>query len=58
MFTSDRFAQVVTAMVGAVLISTLSLGAAVGPVRAAEPGQSWIAAEPLVAPSTGTRAGA
>jgi len=58
MFTSDRFAQVVTAMVGAVLISTLSLGAAVGPVRAAEPGQSWISSVPLGTASAGDRAGA
>jgi hypothetical protein len=58
MFKSDRIAQVVTAMVGALVISTLSIGAAVGPVRAAEPGQSWIASVPLVAASAGDRAGA
>jgi hypothetical protein len=57
MFKSERFAQVATAMVGALVISTLSIGAAVGPARAAGPGGSWIAAVPLVAP-TGDRAGA
>ena len=55
---SERIAQVVTATVGAVILSTLSIGAAAGPIRAAESGQSWIAAEPLVAPGTGNRAGA
>ena len=58
MFTSDRIAQVATAMVGALVISTLSIGAAVGPVRAAEPGQSWIASVPLGTASAGDRAGA
>jgi hypothetical protein len=58
MFTTDRFAQVATALVGALVISTLSIGAAVGPVRAVEPGQSWIAAVPLGAASAGDRAGA
>ncbi len=58
MFNSDRFAQVATAMVGALILSTLSIGAAVGPVRAAEPGQSWIASVPLGTASTGDRVGA
>ena len=58
MFRTDRFAQVATALVGALVISTLSIGAAVGPVRAAEPGQSWISAVPLGAASAGDRAGA
>ncbi|HYD13385.1 MAG TPA: hypothetical protein VEC11_11110 [Allosphingosinicella sp.] len=58
MFNTDRFAQVATALVGAFVITTLSIGAAVGPVRAAESGQSWIASVPLVAPSAGDRAGA
>ncbi len=58
MFKSDRITQVATALVGALVISTLSVGAAVGPVRASQPGQSWIAAEPLVAPVAGDRAGA
>ena len=43
MFKSDRFAQVATALVGALVLSTLSIGVAVSPVRATEPGQSWIA---------------
>ena len=58
MFKTDRFAQVATALVGALVISTLSIGAAVGPVRAAEPGQSWISAVPLGTAGTGDRAGA
>jgi hypothetical protein len=58
MFKSDRIAQVATALVGAVIISTLSIGAAVGPVRAAEPGQSWISAVPLGTVTSGDRAGA
>ena len=58
MFKSDRIAQVATALAGAFVISTLSIGAAIGPVRASAPGQSWIASAPLVAPSTGVRAGA
>jgi hypothetical protein len=58
MITSDRIAQAATALVGALVISTLSVGAAVGPVRAAEPGQSWIAAVPLGAASAGDRIGA
>ena len=37
MFNFDRFARVATAAVGALVLSTLSIGAAVGPVRAAEP---------------------
>jgi hypothetical protein len=58
MFKSDRIAQVATALVGALVISTLSIGAAVGPVRAAEPGQSWISSVPLGTASAGDRAGA
>jgi hypothetical protein len=58
MFTADRFAQLATALAGAFVISTLSIGAAVGPVRAAEPGQSWIASVPLGTASAGDRAGA
>ena len=58
MFNSDRIAQVATALVGALVLSTLSIGAAVGPVRAAEPGQSWIASVPLGTASAGDRTGA
>ena len=35
MFSFDRFARVATAAVGALVLSTLSITAAVGPVRAA-----------------------
>jgi hypothetical protein len=55
MFNSDRIAQVATALVGAVILSALSVGAAVGPARAGEPGQSWISAASLVAPDTEVR---
>jgi hypothetical protein len=58
MFKSDRIAQVATALAGAFILSTLSIGAAVGPVRAAEPGQSWIASVPIGTASAGDRAGA
>ncbi len=58
MFKSDRFAQVATALVGALVLSTLSIGAAVGPASAAERGQSWIASVPLGTASAGDRAGA
>ena len=58
MFKSERIAQVATALVGALVISTLSIGAAAGPVRAAEPGQSWIASVPLGTASAGDRTGA
>ncbi len=36
MFKFDRFAQVATAAVGALVLSTLSITAAIGPVRAAD----------------------
>jgi hypothetical protein len=55
MFSTDRFAQVVTAVAGAFVLSTLSIGAA---VHAAEPGQSWISAVPIGTASAGDRAGA
>ncbi len=58
MFKSDRFAQVATALVGALVLSTLSIGAAVGPVRAAEPGQPWIATVPMGTAISGDNAGA
>jgi hypothetical protein len=58
MFTADRFAQLATALAGAVILSTLSVGAAVGPIHAAEPGQSWLAAAPIGAASAGDRTGA
>jgi hypothetical protein len=55
MFSTDRFAQVVTAVAGAFVLSTLSIGAA---VHAAAPGQSWIASVPIGTASAGDRAGA
>jgi hypothetical protein len=58
MFTTDRFAQLATALAGALVLSNLSIGAAVVPVRAAEPGQSWISAVPIGSASAGDRAGA
>ena len=58
MFTTDRFAQVTTALAGAFVLSTLSVGAAVGPVHATHSGQSWIASVPIGTASTGDRAGA
>ena len=58
MFTADRFAQLATALAGALVLSTLSVGAAVGPARATEPGQSWISAVPMGTASAGDRAGA
>lgn len=53
MFNQDRFARVATAAVAALALSTLSLGAAVGPVRAADVHQGWIAAIPLGAGANG-----
>ena len=58
MFTTDRFAQVATALAGAFVLSTLSVGDGFAPVRAAEPGQSWIASVPIGTASAGDRAGA
>ena len=43
MFNFDRFAQVATAAVGALVLSTLSITAAIGPVRAADRSNSHIA---------------
>jgi len=37
MFSLDRFARVATAAVGALVLSTLSITAAVGPIGAATP---------------------
>ena len=58
MITSDRIAQAATALIGAVVISGLSVGASLGPVSAATPGQSWIAAVPMGTASAGDRTGA
>jgi hypothetical protein len=58
MLNTDRIAQAATAMVGALIISTLSIAGAVGPVRAAEPGKSWIASVPLGTASAGNRTSA
>ena len=53
MSISDRFARVATALAGALILSTLSVGAAVGPVQAANGHQSWISALPIGAPAHG-----
>jgi hypothetical protein len=37
MFSFDRFARVATAAVGALVLSTISITAAVGPIAAANP---------------------
>jgi hypothetical protein len=42
MFNYDRFAKVATAAVGALVLSTLSIGAAVGPAAAQSPVAGWI----------------
>jgi hypothetical protein len=43
MFKSDRFAQVATAAIGAIVLSTLSITAAIGPVRAADRSNTQLA---------------
>jgi hypothetical protein len=53
MSTADRFARVATALVGALVISTISIGATVGPANAADGRQSWIAQLPIGAPTHG-----
>ena len=53
MFKSDRFAQVATAVVGAFVLSAVSIGATVGPVHATGVHQSWIASVPFGAPPRG-----
>jgi hypothetical protein len=53
MSTSDRFARVATALVGALVLSTLSIGATVGPASAADAGRSLIAQLPVGAPAHG-----
>ena len=55
MSTSDRIARVATAFVGALVLSTISIGATVGPASAAGAGghQSWIAQLPIGAPAHG-----
>ena len=58
MFNTDRFAQVATALAGAIVLSTLSVGAAVGPAHATGSGQSWISSVPIGTASMGDRAGA
>jgi hypothetical protein len=50
MFSFDRFARVATAAVGALVLSTLSITAAVGPVKAGTPG--WIGAAHFKAPAS------
>lgn len=43
MFHHNRFARVATALVGALILSTLSIGATIGPASAATADQSRIA---------------
>jgi len=52
MFSYDRFARVATAAVGALVLSTLSITAAVGPVKAGTPQASWIGAAQFKAPAS------
>ena len=51
MFTSGRFAQVATAAVGALVLSTVSVGAAIGPASA-----SGLAGTQIVSVHNGTQA--
>jgi hypothetical protein len=52
MFSFDRFGRVATAAVGALVLSTLSITAAVGPVKAGTPQAGWIAAAQFKAPAS------
>ena len=51
MFTSGRFAQIATAAVGALVLSTISVGAAIGPASA-----SALAGTQIVSVHGGTQA--
>jgi hypothetical protein len=51
MFSFDRFTRVATAAVGALVLSTITLSAAIGPVRAASPAA-------IASAATGTQASA
>jgi hypothetical protein len=53
MLKSDRFAQVATAMVGAFVLSTISIAATVVPAQATGADQSRIASVPFGAPPRG-----
>jgi len=53
MSTADRFARVATALIGAFVLSTLSIGATAGQASAAIDGQSWIAQPSVVASAHG-----
>ncbi|HEV2816208.1 MAG TPA: hypothetical protein VGW40_03160 [Allosphingosinicella sp.] len=48
----DRFARVATAAVGALVLSTLSITAAVGPIQAGAPATSEVAAVHFKAPAS------
>jgi len=52
MLSFDRFARVATAAVGALVLSTLSITAAVGPVKASTPATGWIGAANFKAPAS------
>jgi hypothetical protein len=53
MFNFDRFAQVATAAVGALVLSTVSIAAAIGPVHAADAGRTQVASVQLEAAANG-----
>ena len=48
MFSTEYLARVATAAVGALVLSTLSIAAAVGPAQSAGPGQAVYAQVPNV----------
>jgi len=53
MFSHDRLARTVTAAVGALFLSTLSIVAATGPVQASAPESGWIGWAEFRAPTRG-----
>jgi hypothetical protein len=52
MFSTDRFARVAIAAVGALVLSTMSITAAVGPVKASTPQAGWIGGAQFKAPAS------
>jgi hypothetical protein len=52
MFSYDRFTRVAIAAVGALVLSTLSITAAVGPVKAGTPPAGWIGGAQYKAPAS------
>ena len=53
MFSFERFAQVATAAVGALVLSTLAVSAAIGPVRAADFDRAQVALVQFDTPAHG-----